>query len=430
MELRERLGVIDYNRLVKSKTSFLDVVRLIRFAAILWIGYVVLLAIISQSFPGPQRMNPLYYVSLGCIALLCLILSYWRWIQERLRNAFIPLIIVIITALPVIVSNIFSRLLPTAAGPLGPQFATPEGLVLAIFPFLFVALVLVAWQYKRRYILLVILGIAGLNLGMIWSFTPPGTPPFMGGLVVTLIQTIIFLAVGFSISYLMSRLKGQQKSLEEANIRLTHYASTLEQLATSRERNRVARELHDTLAHTLSGLSVQLETVKAYWDIDPQTARSTLDKSLVAAHSGLEETRRALQALRASPLDDLGLALAVRTMVEDTAARTNLALNMLITDALPSLSPDVEQCVYRVAQEAVTNVANHARAKNVTVNLESTEGKVTHIIRDDGVGFDVEKRGKANHFGLEGMRERAQLVGGELNIISKPEEGTTVKLVI
>jgi signal transduction histidine kinase len=173
-----------------------------------------------------------------------------------------------------------------------------------------------------------------------------------------------------------------------------------------------------------------LETVKVYWDVDPQTARSTLDKSLAAAHSGLEETRRALQALRASPLDDLGLALAVRTMVEDTAARANLALNMLITDKLPSLPPDVEQCIYRVAQEAVTNVANHARAKNVTVNLEFTEGKVMLIIRDDGGGFDVEKRDKENHFGLEGMRERAQLVGGELNIISKPGEGTTVKLVI
>ena len=410
---------------MKSRTSFVDVVRLIRFAAILWVGYIVLLAIINQSFPGPQRTSILYYVLLGFIAILCIGLAYWPWIQRKFRQAFIPVVIAIITVMPVIVNHLVGSL-----SPLGPRFGPPEGAVLAIFPFLFVALMLVAWQYKWHYILLVILGIAGLNFGMIWSFTLPRTPPFMGGLIVTLIQTIIFLAVGFSISYLMSRLRGQQQSLEAANISLTHYASTLEHLATSRERNRVARELHDTLAHTLSGLSVQLETAKAYWDIDPQTARSTLDKSLAAAHSGLEETRRALQALRASPLDDLGLALAVRTMAEDTAARANLALNMLITDKLPSLSPDVEQCIYRVAQEAVTNVANHARAKNVTVNMEFTEGKVILIIRDDGVGFDVEKRDKANHFGLEGMRERAQLVGGELNIISKPGDGTTVKLVI
>jgi signal transduction histidine kinase len=424
------LRLLIYNVLVKSRTSFADAVRLIRFAALLWIGYLILLAVISQSFPGPQRMNLLYYVALGCIAVLCLILSYWNWIQERLGKALIPLIVAIITILPVIFSNMISRLPPVVPGPLGPRFTTPESLVLVVFPFLFVALMLVAWQYKWQYVLLVILGTAGLHFGMIWSFTKPGSPAFLGGLTVTLIQTIIFLAVGFSISYLMSRLNKQQQSLAEANARLTHQASTLEHLATSRERNRVARELHDTLAHTLSGLSVQLEAVKAYWDLDTQKARSTLETSLKAVHSGLEETRRALQALRASPLDDLGLSLAVRTMVEDVAARTNLALNLSVADKLPSLSPDVEQCIYRVAQEAVTNVTKHAKAKTLTVNLEAAEEKVTLTVHDDGVGFDVEKKDKANHYGLEGMQERAQLVGGELTVTSKPGEGTTVKLVV
>ena len=424
------LRLLIYNVLVKSRTSFADAVRLIRFAALLWIGYLVLLAVISQSFPRPQRMHPLYYVALGCIAVLCLILSYWNWIQERLKKAFVPLIIAIITILPVIFSNMISRLPFAFPGPLGPRFTTPESLVLVVFPFLFVALMLAAWQYKWQYVLLVILGIAGLNFGMIWSFTEPGSPAFLSGLTVTLIQTIIFLAVGFSISYLMSRLKSQQQSLAEANARLTHHASTLEHLATSRERNRVGRELHDTLAHTLSGLSVQLEAVKAYWDVDPQKARSTLEGSLKEAHSGLGETRRALQALRASPLDDLGLSLAVRTMAEDVAARTNLALNLSVADKLPSLSPDVEQCIYRVAQEAVTNVAKHAKAKTLTMNLQSTEGKVTLTVHDDGVGFDVKKKDKANDYGLAGMQERAQLVGGELTVTSKPSEGTTVKLVV
>jgi len=424
------LRLLIYNVFVKSRTSFADAVRLIRFAAVLWIGYLALLAVISRAFLGPHRMNPLYYVALGCIAVLCLILSYWNWIQERLRKAFIPLIIAIITILPVVLSNMISRIPSTVPGPLGPRFATPESLVLVVFPFLFVAFMLVAWQYRWQYALLVILGIAGLHFGMIWSFTEPGSLPFLGGLTVTLIQTIVYVAVGFSISYLMSRLNKQQQSLTEANIRLTHHASTLEHLATSRERNRVARELHDTLAHTLSGLSVQLEAVKAYWDIDPQKARSTLEGSLQAAHSGLGETRRALQALRASPLDDLGLSLAVRTMVEDATARTNLALNLSIADKLPSLSPDVEQCIYRVAQEAVTNVAKHAKAKTLTVNLESTEEKVTLTVHDDGVGFDVEKKDKANNYGLQGMQERAQLVGGELTVTSKPDEGTTVKLVV
>jgi signal transduction histidine kinase len=419
-----------YNVPVKSRTAFADAVRLIRFAAILWIAYLIFLAIISRSFPVSQRTYPIYYFALAGVAVVCLILSYWDWIQERLREAFIPLIVAIITILPVVLSNIMGRLPIPVPGPLGPRFTTPESLVLVIFPFLFVALMLVAWRYKWQYVLLVILGIAGLNFGMIWSFTEPGSPPFIGGLTVALIQTIIFLAVGFSISYLMNRLNKQQESLAEANTRLTHHASTLEHLATSRERNRVARELHDTLAHTLSGLSVQLEAVKAYWDIDPHKARSTLEGSLQAAHSGLGETRRALEALRASPLDDLGLSLAVRTMAEDAAARANLALNLSIAGKLPSLSPDVEQCIYRVAQEAVTNVTKHAKARTLTVNLEPTEEKVTLTVHDDGVGFDAQKQQKASDYGLKGMQERAQLAGGELTVSSKPGEGTTVKLVV
>jgi signal transduction histidine kinase len=402
--------------------------------AFLWIGYLGALALMNQAFPRPQPpqlqeqpqyTNLLYYVLLGSVALLCLALAYWPWIQRQLRQAFVPVLIVIITVMPVIINALMGRL-----SPLGPRFGAPESSVLATFPFLFVGLLLVAWQYRWQHILLLIIGIAGLNLGVIWSSAEPGTPPFQGGLIITLIQTFIFLAVGFSTSYLMSRLREQQQSLEEANIHLTHYASTLEGLATSRERNRLARELHDTLAHTLSGLSVQLETIKAYWNIDLKVAHSILDKSLSAAHSGLEETRRALQALRASPLDDLGLALAVHNMVKDTTARTNLALDLSIMDKMPALSPDVEQCIYRIAQEAVINAVNHANAKNLTVRLDYVEGKVTLTVRDDGAGFDVEKSSKTGHFGLTGMRERAQLVGGDLNIMGKPGAGTTIQLTI
>lgn len=327
--------------------------------------------------------------------------------------------------MPVVINSLMVRL-----SPIGPRFGSPEGSVLAMFPFLFIGLLLVAWQYKWQHILFIILGIAGLNLIITWTSAGSGAPPFQGVIVITLIQTVIFLAVGFSISYLMSRLRAQQQSLEAANIRLTHYASTLEQLAISRERNRLALELHDTLAHTLSGLSVQLETIKAYWDVDPQTARSVLDNSLSAAHSGLEETRRALKALRASPLDDLGLALALTTMVKDVAALANLALDLPEIILMPPLSPDVEQCVYRVAQEAVTNVVKHASAKNLMVKLGFIEGKVTLIVRDDGVGFDTEKSGETSHFGLAGMQERALLVGGKFDVISKPGYGTTIQLTI
>jgi signal transduction histidine kinase len=158
--------------------------------------------------------------------------------------------------------------------------------------------------------------------------------------------------------------------------------------------------------------------------------RPILDKSLAAAHSGLEETRRALQALRASPLDDLGLALAISIMTRDAAERANLSLALSIMDDIPALSLDVEQCVYRIAQEAITNVVSHANAKKLTVKLEFAGGKVKLMVGDDGVGFDIEKVNEKAQFGLTGMRERAQLVGGELSITSKAGAGTTIQLTV
>jgi signal transduction histidine kinase len=429
---------MDYNAGMKITAPRSDAVRLIRLAAILLIGYVIVLALINQIFQSPQlppepllqqlpqqHINYLYYILYGCIALLCLVLAYWPWLQGKLRQVFIPVVIAITTISPVIINYFAGRL-----SPLGPRFGSPEATVLVMFPFLFFALLLVAWQYKWQHILFVILVITALNLGVRWSSAGPGTQPFQGVLAVFLIQTVIFLVVGFSISYLMSRLRSQQQSLEAANSRLMQYASTLEQLATSRERNRLALELHDTLAHTLSGLSVQLETIKAYWNVDQPTARSVLEKSLAATHSGLEETRRALKSLRASPLDDLGLALALSKMVEDAASRANLALDMPEIIMMPPLSPDVEQCIYRVAQEAVTNAVKHANAKKLTVKLEFIEGQATLSVSDDGIGFNVDTIDKTSHFGLAGMQERAQLVGGELNITSKHGSGTTIKLAI
>ncbi len=315
-----------YNYDVKRINSYLDALHLVRFAAILWIGYLAVLAIINQSIWDPRQVsiNTLYYYfMLGVVALICLGLTYWSWVQEKLGKALLPLIIAIITVLPMLATWGIIKLFPRT------PMLDPQGSVLRLIPFFLVSFLLVAWRYRWPYMLLIILATMGLNVAIVWSFPSPGPAPFQGALTATLIQTVVFLAVGFSISFLMTKLKNQQRSLEEANLRLTHYASTLEQLATSRERNRLARELHDTLAHTLSGLSVQLEAIKAYWDVDPKMARSSLENSLETAHSGLQETRRALKALRASPLDDLGLVQALRNMIEEMASRANLKLDPL-----------------------------------------------------------------------------------------------------
>jgi len=208
------------------------------------------------------------------------------------------------------------------------------------------------------------------------------------------------------------------------------YAATLEQLTTSRERNRLARELHDTLAHSLSAMAVQLEAADALWDSAPDEAHARLARSLDTTRDGLAETRRALQALRASPLDDLGLGLAIRALGESAAARNRLAVEVQTPEIDERLSPAIEQCVYRVAQEALENVTRHAAAQRVTVTLAAQGSRVILTVADDGQGFDADAALAEDRFGLRGMRERAELVGGAFQVTSAPGQGTTVRLTV
>jgi len=200
-------------------------------------------------------------------------------------------------------------------------------------------------------------------------------------------------------------------------------------LAISRERNRLAHELHDTLAHSLSGVAVQLEAIDTILDTNPDEAKALLQQSLATTRSGLNETRRALRALRAGPLEDLGLALAMRSLAESVASRNGLKLSLDVPEHLENLSPELEQDIYRVAQEALENVARHAQAKNVKVRLSQNKDQLELIISDNGRGFDPSKIDAITKFGIQGMRERTEMLGGNLEVDSRPEGGTMIRLV-
>jgi signal transduction histidine kinase len=174
---------------------------------------------------------------------------------------------------------------------------------------------------------------------------------------------------------------------------------------------------------------VELEAVSALWNTNPVQARALLEQSLAATRAGLTETRRALQALRSTPLEDYGLALAVRQEAESVAARADLSLDLDIPKRMENLPPDVEQCVYRIAQEALVNVMHHAQARRVTVTLHAESGRLTLTISDDGCGFEPDAVDADRHLGIRGMRERAEVIGGILEIESTPGRGTTVRLI-
>ena len=430
-----------------------DSIRILRTAAWIWLGFLLGMALMDFALYTPQiqqllgetaRVQPqplqpgipnpiqpirinltpvfLFYSFNGITALLFLMVAYWDWLQEQLGEIFYPLMLVVISAAPILISALIVPRFPP--GPL----ANAEGMALRQLPILFVALALVAWKYQFVHVVFFSLAITTLELGLI-TVNPFESRNISVYLFIAIIRTISFVAVGYFISALVSRLREQRESLQKANADLTHYASTLEQLAVSRERNRLARELHDTLAHSLTAISVSLETAKAYFDIDSKETRALIDKSLDATRKGIDETRRALKALRSSDLVDLGLRLAVKKAAESAAARFNLDLELTLQDPIPSLSPDVEQTILRVTQEAIENLTKHSRAKKFGIQLFSN-GRTTLIVEDDGIGFDMRSREASGHFGLVGMRERAELSGGTLKVESDKGKGTRVVLTI
>ena len=193
--------------------------------------------------------------------------------------------------------------------------------------------------------------------------------------------------------------------------------------AQERERRRIARELHDEIGQTLTAVVLQLDRVgqEAHLAVrdDVLQARETV-------RSSLEDVRGIARRLRPEALDDLGLASALAALTNDLTRRTRLPVRRRIAPALPSLAPEEELVVYRVAQEALTNVVRHAAARGAELELAVHDRRVELEVRDDGRGFDPASA--ADGSGLLGMRERAVLIGADLDVGSGPGRGTTVRL--
>lgn len=335
--------------------------------------------------------------------------------QRRLGRWFLPLALALATIGPIAESaaNISGRL---NAG-LSPNDALADYWI--PFFLLWVPLLIVAWQYRYRAVIV----WAGLTTFLDLALTIAPLEETNADLTIV---TALVLARGLLFAFVGLFVVKLVKEQKEARRALADHAATQEELATSRERNRLARELHDTLAHSLSAVTVQLEAVKALWDSDPDRARTMLDQSLEGARSGLGEARRAIQALRASPLEEWGLEGALDHLGATVEARSSLDVAVDVSRDLGDLDPAVEQAVYRIADEALTNALRHSEARRVAVQLGRQGRTVRLEIRDDGAGFDPERPIPEGHVGLQGMRERAELAGGSLALVTSPGAGTTV----
>jgi signal transduction histidine kinase len=376
-------------------------------------------------FPPPSAVVTLAVSSLLEPGLLFLYLSIPA-LPRTLKSFYLPIGIVWAAAGPILdpyINISLSNLHATSntAPELHAQVALWRQIILLLIP-----LVVLSWQYAIRQVVVFcaltsVLNIALLSRSMVLEQMISSS---LLGIVV--VQTIIFLIVGLMIVKLMNVQREQRQRLSEANARMALYASTLEQLTISRERNRMARELHDVLAHTLSGVAVELEGLRAMLRLDAERANVLLNHSLQAIREGLSESRRALKELRAKPLEDLGLALAVRALAESYAARFDFGIELTIDADLSEYGAEVQQCVYRIAQEALTNIAEHAQARTVQLVLKRDRDQLRLLIGDDGCGFDPNLGADGNHYGLLGMCERSQMIGGRLAVTSQVGKGTQI----
>ena len=198
--------------------------------------------------------------------------------------------------------------------------------------------------------------------------------------------------------------------------------------AQEQERRRIAHELHDEIGQALSAIMVNLEAIEL--KPEPATIAQRLRDTIGVADSTLQQVRNLSLDLRPSMLDDLGLAAALRWHLDQQAQRTGF-VGQFVADTLQGeLNPDIKVTCFRIAQEALTNVVRHAQAQHVMVEIDQLDHELKLSIRDDGVGFDVDKAWKTAvqgaSLGVLGMQERAQLAGGQLVIDSAPGRGTDV----
>ena len=200
-------------------------------------------------------------------------------------------------------------------------------------------------------------------------------------------------------------------------------------LGAVEERNRLAREIHDTLAQGLTATALQLESADALVDAGSEKAHEPLRRALSLTRSNLEEARRSVLDLRASPLEGRPLSEALKALVERWEAETGIAARYGAVNGSRPLPPSVEAALYRICQEALTNVARHAGAEHATVRLVATPDRVRLAVEDDGQGFDAAGVPEDRH-GIVGMRERAEVLGGTLEVSSGPGEGTRIEVTV
>jgi signal transduction histidine kinase len=271
-------------------------------------------------------------------------------------------------------------------------------------------------------LLVILVYTSALLLTSDWSLVWSSMPVFLAGQIFI----VVFTQMAVNEERARSEVEKLARDLAEANQSLRTYAMQAEELAITKERNRLAREIHDGLGHYLTTVYMQIQAARAVFIIDPQKALEALIKAQNLSQEALVDVRQSVAALRDTPGSQLPLPEEVTRLLH-ACEGAGLGNDLKILGAPRTLSPQAQQTVFRAVQEGINNACKHAKAGCLWVTLDYTQAdRVRLVMQDDGIG--------ANHmdggFGLVGMRERVNLLNGEFAVKTAPGEGFRLEVSI
>jgi signal transduction histidine kinase len=237
----------------------------------------------------------------------------------------------------------------------------------------------------------------------------------------TLLFGLVLLFLQLLVDAVLSEREGRDK-LAIANVKLREYALRIEDIATLQERNRIAREIHDSLGHSLTVFNLNVEAALRLLNSDPQEAKELLIEAKQQGAKALKDVRQSVAALRSDPLEGMTLESAIASLIEDFQRSTTISPQTQISLPRP-LAKDVKTAVYRIVQESLTNIYKYAEATEVKITIQ-TDTDLNLIVEDNGKGFNLEQN--TTGFGLQGMRERAQALDSYFKIVTAPGSGCKI----
>ncbi len=255
----------------------------------------------------------------------------------------------------------------------------------------------------------------------------PVAPAQIGtvGVGLAMLFGLTFLFLHLLIDAVLAAQKGQEQ-LTQANTRLREYALRVEELATLQERNRIARDIHDSLGHSLTVFNIHIGAALRLIHTDPPEAEALLLEVKQLGSQTLQEVRESVTMLRADPLQGRSLYDAIASLVLEFDRTTGIQPTFTY-EILAPLSVELNFTLYRLVQESLTNIRKHAAASEVAIAIDQTATEIHATVRDNGKGFDLHHN--PSGFGLQGMEERSLALGGSLKITTAPDRGCQIQVV-